>query len=246
MFYFMKKISIHRSSDKKGAKNYTPVSNEIIQGKHLTLEESGLLCYLLSLPIDFTVIQKNILKDFKGRISKGGFGSAWKGLVEKGYIVEEIYYRNNLRRVGWSVYETPISRDSEIRESRNRDSREPMLLKSTQIESKKIKSNNIESSINNNTGASILGGKVKRKSDPSMFFKEARMEAIQYLTGATHLGKDILLYSSPDQQDELLDKLGNIQFDIISPQLEKLHFANNQLQQMKSSSTEGLAEPEPT
>ena len=238
----MKKISIHRTSDKKGAKGYTPITNKIIQGEHLTLEEVGLLCYLLSLPINFTVIQKNILKKLKGRISAGGLRTAWKGLVQKGYIVEVVYYKNNLRRIGWEVYENP-----EDRESGNRDFREPPLLKSKQEESKEVKSNNIESNTSiNNTGPSILEKKVEKKSDPSFFFEEAKNEAVQFLTGATILGEEILIYTSSDKQDELLSRIGNIQFDIVSPQLDKFNFANRELAKFNSSSTAGLDTPEPT
>jgi hypothetical protein len=121
-----------------------------------------------------------------------------------------------------------------------------MLLKSKQIESKKIKSTNIESTNNNiNTGTSILEEK-KNNPNSNIFFEEAQLEAIQFLTGATILGGDILLYSNPEQQDQLLDKIGNIQFDMISTQLDKLNYATLQLQKNKSSSTEGLVEPEPT
>lgn len=238
----MKKITIHRTSDKKGANGYTPISNKIIQCENMTLEESGLLSYLLSLPIDFTVVQKNILKKLKGRISAGGFRTAWKGLVNKGHIVEAIYYKNNLRRVGWEVFE-----DVEDRESGNRELREPSLLKSKQEESKEVKSNNIESNTSIiNTGTSVLEQKVERKSDLSFFFEEAKMEAIQFLTGATILGEEILLYSSPEKHDDLVKCIGNIKFDLVADQLDKFNYANQQLNKLKSSSTQGLIEEEPT
>jgi C1A family cysteine protease len=235
----MKKISIHRTSDKKGAKGYTPITNKIIQGKDLSLDESGLLCFLLSLPIHFKVIKENILRQLKNRISEGRFVKAWKGLVEKHYVIKEKDWdlsRKNMRRVCWSVYETPIHRDTQ-----NRDTRESPALESIHIESKEEESKSLESTVLNIIGPNILGQKneIDNTAIPNSCFEEAIMEATQYLTGATNLGEKILSYSEPDQHLQLKLLIGPQQFDMIFPQLDKFEYASRQLSLNKSTSTEG-------
>jgi hypothetical protein len=235
----MSKISIHRTSAKKGAKGYTPITNKIIQGKHLSLEESGLLCYLLSLPINFKVVKENILRQLKDRISEGRFNKAWKGLVEKQYVVKEKDWdlsRKNMRRVRWIVYETPINRDTQ-----NRESRESSALESIHIESKEEESKSLESTVLNNIGPNILGQKNENGNTtiPNSCFEEAINEATQYLTGATTLGEEILLFAEPDQHLQLKMLIGPEQFEMISPQLEKFEYARKQLELNISTSMTG-------
>jgi hypothetical protein len=247
----MKKQYIFRTSDKKGATGYTTVTNEIIKSKDLSMDETGLLIYLLSLPVvGFRPIQKNILKDLKNRISAGRFRTAWSGLVEKGYIVEDIYYKDNLRRVEWLVFENPDSRESGNRESRNRKSREPELLKRKEIEKKEIESKKVKSNNINNTGSSILGENIEtkksRESIPSFYMIEVRDAAATNLTGATIIGAEILSYSNPDKHQDLLNRIGNIQFDLIKDELAKYDFAIQQLEKNNSSSTGEPAPPDIT
>lgn len=212
---YMKKISIHRTSDKPGAKGYTPISNKIIQGE-LSLEASGLLCYLLSLPQDFTIVQKNILKKLKGRISSGGFRSAWKQLVELGHIVERVYYQQNLKRVGWEIFENP-----ESREYRNRESREPLPLKSTKEQSTEVESKEIESI---NTGASILDASSKKSYKGKRDYAQIFDELCSQLVSSTSLGEKILDFVEPESHKELISIIGKQKFDEIEYKLSRLNY----------------------
>jgi hypothetical protein len=248
----MKKISIHRTSNKTGAKGYLPVSNQILQSKELTLEESGLLCYLLSLPIEFRIIKKYIEKFLKGRISSGRFNTSWSALVDKGYIVKVLYFENNLRRDGWMVFETPVSRDT-----RNRDTRETGALHNTDIENTDIENKEKESTdINNNTGATntgliseieneisncenectgdpILGDSIE-VSDPSIptsCFIEALVESKSQLIIATPLGEELMNYAGYENHHQLMDLIGQNQFEEISNQLSKFNYARKNLKQ---------------
>jgi hypothetical protein len=210
----MKKISIHRVSDKPGAKGYTPITNSIIQGE-LSLEASGLLCYLLSLPQDFTIVQKNIMKKLKGRISSGGFRSAWKKLVEMGYIVERVYYRQNLKRVGWEVFENP-----EPREFQNRESREPISLQSTQLENKQVESNQLEST---DTITNILGENSKSIPTGKKGYGEIFDELCNFLVTSTLLGENILTYTDPKSHEELIRLIGKQKFEELEYKLLRVH-----------------------
>jgi hypothetical protein len=248
----MKKISIHRTSKKTGSKGYLTVLNEILQSKELTLEESGLLCYLLSLPVEFKIIKKNIEKFLKGRISSGRFNTAWSALVENGYIVKVPYFENNLRRDGWMVYETP-----EYRDTQNRDIRETSALYNTDIESTDIKSNNKESTNSiNNTGYSNTGVNSEVENDqsndknevtgtsvpeeiieisdstiPSSCFVEALKESKEILVQSTSLGEDILTYTGKENYDNLIKLIGENQFEELIYQLTKFESARQKLKE---------------
>jgi hypothetical protein len=248
----MKKISIHRTSNKTGAKGYLPVSNQILQSKVLTLEASGLLCYLLSLPIEFRIIKKNIRKLLKGRVSDGRFDSAWSKLVELGYIIKVPYFEKNLRRDGWMVFETPESWDT-----RNRDTRETGLLNNTEIDSTDLKSNNKESTNTiYNTGANITGVNSEVENEisndeneiagtsvlediteisdptiPSSCFIEALMESKEVLVQSTPLGEDILKYTGKENQEKLIDLIGHNQFEDLNYQLTKFESARQKLKE---------------
>lgn len=218
----MRKISIHRISDKKGAKGYTPLSNSIIQSEHLSLEEAGLMAFLLSLPIDFKIVQKNILKKLGQRISAGGFRKAWKKLVEKGYIVKQIYYADNLKRVGWIVFENP-----EDREFQNRELREPTSLKSKQEKIKEVENTIVDNNTSTYTGTSILEEKM---IDPLIpHYKEALQEATDALISSTSLGERILDYTNPALHSELKEVIGSEAFSSIEKDLSKYTFAYNKL-----------------
>lgn len=222
----MKKISIHRTSNKKGAKKFTTISNGIVQDEHMTFDEAMLLTYLLSLPKDFIVIKKNIYSKSKNRISKERFRVAWINLVEKGYIVKVPYTVKNMKRIRWEVFENPEDRDSQ-----NRDSREPSLLISKQEESKEVKSNNIESNtIINNTGPSILEENVEMKPKSQFeVMKDIHDEAAAFLYDATSIGEEIFNYSKPSQYPALKSIIGEQEFKKIEDQLRRYNNAASHL-----------------
>lgn len=69
-------------------KNFSVISNAIIQSDNLKVDESILLIYILSLPDDWSLYKTKLEKDFKERgMSKSRFNTSWKGLINKGYIV---------------------------------------------------------------------------------------------------------------------------------------------------------------
>lgn len=247
----MKKQSIFRISDKKGATEYTCISNKILQYNKLTWDEGGLLSFLLSLPKDFKVVQKNIIRKLRGILSAERVRRAWAGLVDKKHIVSFPDPKDNFKTPIWYVFETPNLNDTEVPDSGKPDSEipdtgKPDNIQSIHLESTYGESKNIESIINTNTGPSILGKKIEKKSDPTFFYEEARKEAIQQLTGATILGEEILKYCTPEKHKDLLEKIGNIKYDLLSSNIDKYENAIRQLDKLKSSSTDGLAAPEPT
>jgi hypothetical protein len=102
-------------SKKTGKSRYTPISNDILQSLTLTAEEKSILVHLLSLPEDWMVYKINFGKSLN--MGRHRFNNAWKGLVEKGYIVSirMIDTNTNLMR-GWNhmVHEEPVIQDVRI------------------------------------------------------------------------------------------------------------------------------------
>jgi hypothetical protein len=95
-------------------KEYTYISNEILQSEILTPEEKSILIYLLSLPKDFIIVKTNIWKNIN--IGRNRFDTNWKGLVEKGYIHSFRVKDPNSNLVnGWKhiVYEEPTNNSTQ-------------------------------------------------------------------------------------------------------------------------------------
>jgi len=133
-------------SKKTGKSRYTPISNEIIQSKTLTIEERGVLIYLLSLPEDWVIYKKYIWKDIN--IGRDKFNRIWANLVKYGYIVSiKVIDINSNLIVGYNhvVYEEPVLPNIGVTE--NQDYRESVPIQSTNIESNNIQNNKIESNI---------------------------------------------------------------------------------------------------
>lgn len=76
--------------------NYAKVPNDICQSKELTLEEKGLIAFLLSLPKDWVVYKSNIhelINEKKNKVDvaffglqKAGYIYSYKVINEKGYF----------------------------------------------------------------------------------------------------------------------------------------------------------------
>lgn len=92
----------------KTTERFTTLPNDVIKSKDLTLEEKGLLSYLLSLPSDWVLYRQNLynsLPDKKGTIDK-----CFKGLQQKGYIVSvKVHDKTTGKFKGWNhvVYDIP-------------------------------------------------------------------------------------------------------------------------------------------
>lgn len=114
LFYFMNTGLIRKSTSNL---HFVQVPNSAVQSKELTLQEKGLLAYLLSLPEDWVIYRNNLynnLPDPKGTIDR-----SWKGLQDKGFIVSIRKMGGDGRFTGWEhiVYNNP----AEIEINRTRD-----------------------------------------------------------------------------------------------------------------------------
>jgi hypothetical protein len=90
-------------------KNYTVLTNSLIQNKELSFLEVGIMAYLLSLPKGWVINKTQIQKE--SGFGNSQFTKAWNNLVDQGYI-------NSIRIKGgfsYEVIETPIKlRDANI------------------------------------------------------------------------------------------------------------------------------------
>ena len=107
--------------------NYTTIPNDVCRSENMTLEEKGLLAYLLSLPSDWVVYRQNLynnLPDAKNKVDK-----TFRSLQQKGYIRSiRVHEESTGKFMGWDhiVHDQPenspkcqISDIGEIRDRRN-------------------------------------------------------------------------------------------------------------------------------
>jgi hypothetical protein len=80
-------------------KNFTMISNDLINNKDLSLEEKGLLIYILSLPDDWH-LYKNSLPTRTGE-KPGTIDRIFKSLQEKGYILSTQVKNSTGQFKGW-------------------------------------------------------------------------------------------------------------------------------------------------
>lgn len=113
-FYVMNTGMIIKS---KSVDRFTSIDNEIIRNFGLSLEERGLLIFLLSLRHDW-VIYKTTLHERVG-CSKGTLDRVFKGLQEKGYIISVKVVNDSGHFSGWNhvVYDIPTSTNTDVGES---------------------------------------------------------------------------------------------------------------------------------
>lgn len=118
-----------RSSEK-----FVTLENKLVQSTELTLEEKGLLAYLLSLPSDWVLYKKNLHE--KLNESKGTVDRVFKSLQEKGYIISVRVHDKTGAFTGWNhvVYDSPY-RDSPT--STNADIGESLPIQKTNSYTKK-------------------------------------------------------------------------------------------------------------
>lgn len=91
--------------------DFSIVPNSISQNKFLTLEERGLLIYLLSLPLDWVIYKSNLHKLTGER--EGTIDRVFRSLQEKGYILSVKKISNTGNFCGWDhvVYREPTLKD---------------------------------------------------------------------------------------------------------------------------------------
>jgi hypothetical protein len=96
--------------------DFAIIPNEIAQSKDLTMEEKGMLCFLLSLPENWVLYKKNLYDQMPD--GKNAVDRVFKSLQQKGYVLScrQIDPATN-RMVGWNhiVYDSPqLSQDMDF------------------------------------------------------------------------------------------------------------------------------------
>jgi hypothetical protein len=96
--------------------DFAIIPNEIAQSKNLTMEEKGMLCFLLSLPENWVLYKKNLYDQMPD--GKNAVDRVFKSLQQKGYVLScrQIDPATN-RMVGWNhiVYDSPqLSQDMDF------------------------------------------------------------------------------------------------------------------------------------
>jgi len=98
---------------------FTTLPNEVIKSKDLTLEDKGLLSYLLSLPSDWVIYKQNLYNSLPDK--KGSIDRSFKSLQKKGYILSvKVHDQKTGRFIGWNhvVYDIPAEVEK-IQQSEN-------------------------------------------------------------------------------------------------------------------------------
>jgi len=103
----------------RSAEKFTAIDNEIIRNVELTLEERGLLIYLLSMRHDWVVYKTNLHERLG--CTKGQLDRVFKGLQTKKYILSVKVINELGRFTGWNhvVYDSPANRDENLPSSTN-------------------------------------------------------------------------------------------------------------------------------
>jgi hypothetical protein len=173
----------------KSEKAFTMLSNKLLQDCSITIEEKGLLVYLLSLPTDWVLYKKSLPE--KTNESKGAIDRVFKQLQEKGYIlsVKVIDPQTKVFK-GWNhiVYEEPTLTEPDIREKPTSGFAD--LGQSMPIQ----RHTNTNTNINTNTNTTTLAKKPKNSFVPptleevKVFFRDkgfredAAIKAFNYYT----------------------------------------------------------------
>ena len=165
------------------------LSNKLLQDCNITIEEKGLLVYLLSLPTDWVLYKKSLPE--RTMETKGTIDRVFKQLQQKGYIlsVKVIDSKTKVFK-GWNhiVYEQPTLEIPDTRE-------EPRSTKAEVGQSLPIQRHtNTNTNINTNTNVDTLAKKVKNSFVPptleevKVFFRDkgyredAAIKAFNYYT----------------------------------------------------------------
>lgn len=147
-FYFM--ANTGQIIKSRTAEKYTTIPNDICKSLDLSMEEKGMMAFLLSLPADWVLYRQNIynsLKDGKSTIDR-----VFRSLQKKGYILSvRVHDKQTGKFLGWNhvVYNEPAipikqSTDNGIhREWENPTSVNTDIGKSTPIQKKDINTNEI-------------------------------------------------------------------------------------------------------
>lgn len=151
--------------------NYSVISNDLITSKEISPEEKTILFHLLSLPNDWKLYKSNLEKHYNGNITKGKFDTAWKGLIEKGYLIGKKVKGENGKFNSWEyeVHEVPVTdipktEESEIGVVENSTPHNQTDKQNTNKQNTNLQSTKEQSNIINNT-STILGNIEKKKKN---------------------------------------------------------------------------------
>jgi hypothetical protein len=142
----------------KSIRDFTMVKNDVLRSKSLTIEERGLLVYLLSLPEDWILYKSKLHENMPD--SKGTIDRVFKGLQEKGYIISvKVIDTQTKVFKGWNhvVYEDPILEESDTR-------KKPTSAFTDIGQSMPIQRQNINTNTEVNTKTNNILAKSKKKS----------------------------------------------------------------------------------
>jgi predicted transcriptional regulator len=134
----------------KLTEKYTSISNDILRFYKLSMEERGMISYLLSLPSDWVLYRENLYNSMND--GKTTIDRVFRQLQKKGFIVSiRVHEQATGKFIGWNhvVYAEPvipIEKYSEI--GNNRDRENPIsvntdLGKSSPIQKKDINTKEI-------------------------------------------------------------------------------------------------------
>lgn len=115
-FLFMNTGQIIKSKLKN---DFTQIPNHILKSDELTLEEKGMLCFLLSLPDNWVLYRQNLYNHLKDR--PGTIDRVFKRLQDLGYILSvKVIDPKTHTFVGWNHVVYDAKQTSELDDSRGR------------------------------------------------------------------------------------------------------------------------------
>jgi len=145
---------------------YLIILRKTIQNKKLSWKARGLLTYLLSLPDDWKVSQKNL--EDQASDGENSLRSGMKELIEVGHVVRT-WVRNEKGRIVdclYDIYESPIKKAPEGASEPGRDCRDPETCQCNNIKSK----DNKESKPKKETTPKKLNPDLERANELSRLF----------------------------------------------------------------------------
>lgn len=166
--------------------NFIMIPNSIARSKTLTMDERGILIFLLSLPENWVVRKGQVQEQMVG-MGRVRYEKAFSTLEEKGYIVKVQHFKGNLKNgVTYIVYESPVTQVSDLPE--NRCAGKPTHRKTDESETEVLqiqtttntKNTNTEIKKKNSSVVSSIRTSMEIEEIPS-YLKEPSPEIIQYL-----------------------------------------------------------------
>jgi len=139
---------------------FTMIPNHICRSQNLTMDERGLLIYLLSLPENWMVRKTQVQTQMVG-MGRNRYEKAFSSLEKQGYILKIQHFKGNLKSgITYVVYENPVTQVSGAPETREVENRRVENLHTTNTDNTKtevIKTNNKNNNNNSSSTSSSTG-----------------------------------------------------------------------------------------